>query len=113
MNIILETATPDGVDVASAQPAATERRPAEPAQAVNEALARVQDAVTEAQSDELRESLEEAIEVIDMAVSSGATGTASLNAVADALEGALDELEHGKVANLAPVIEQAQSIIPS
>jgi len=113
MNIILEPATPNGVGGDSAQPAATERLPDQPAQAVNEALARVQAAVTEAQSGELRESLEEAIEAIDTAVSSGVAGTADLNAVADALEGALDELEHGKVANLAPVIEQAQSIIPA
>jgi hypothetical protein len=104
---------PDGVEVSGVQPATTERPPAEPAQAVSEALARVQGAAIEAHSGELRESLEEAIEVIDNAVNSGVTGTADLNAVADALEGALDELEHGKVANLAPVIEQAQSIIPS
>jgi hypothetical protein len=36
-----------------------------------------------------------------------------LNAVADALEGALEEVEKGKVANLLPVLEQAQSIVES
>ncbi|HJS84511.1 MAG TPA: hypothetical protein VJ779_03555 [Acetobacteraceae bacterium] len=102
----------DGVENGGAQPAATEQPPAQSAQAVSEALARVQEAAAEVRSGELRESLEKAIEVIDDVASSGATGTADLNAVADALEGALDELEHGKVANLAPVIEQAQSIIP-
>jgi hypothetical protein len=113
MNIILETVMPDGAQGSEVQPAIVERLPAQPAQAVSEALARVQGAAVKAHSGELRESLEEAIEVIDNAVNSGVTGTADLNAVADALEGALDELEHGKVANLAPVIEQAQSIIPS
>jgi hypothetical protein len=36
-----------------------------------------------------------------------------LNAVADALEGALEEVKKGKVANLLPVLEQAQSIVES
>jgi hypothetical protein len=36
-----------------------------------------------------------------------------LNAVADALEGALEEVERGKVANLLPVLEQAQTIVES
>jgi hypothetical protein len=36
-----------------------------------------------------------------------------LNAVADALEGALEEVEKGKVANLLPVLEQAKSIVES
>jgi hypothetical protein len=104
---------PDGVEVSGVQPAIPEHAPAEPAQAVGEALARVQAAAIEVQSGELRESLEKAIEIIDNAASSSATGTADLNAVADALEGALGELEHGKVANLAPMIEQAQSIVYS
>lgn len=82
------------------------------AEEVTGALARVQEAVSDVTTGELRESLEAAIETID----SSRTGTNiaendKLAAVADALEGALDELEHGKVADLLPVIEQAQSAV--
>ncbi|HEX4173320.1 MAG TPA: hypothetical protein VHY82_12685 [Acetobacteraceae bacterium] len=77
-------------------------------------MARVQDAVIEMKDGELRESLEAAIETIDQARGTPATAASDpLGAVADALEGALDELEKGKVANLLPVIEQAQSIVES
>ena len=86
----------------------------EPETQLAEALARVQDAVIEMRDGELRESLEAAIESIDQARGTLAeAGSDSLGAVADALEGALDELEMGKVANLLPVIEQAQSIVES
>lgn len=82
---------------------------AEPDPDVAEALARVHEAVTDG---ELRESVEAAIEAID---STRGTPVAAegdpLGPVADALEGALEELEQGKIANLVPVIEQAQSIL--
>jgi len=86
----------------------------EPEGAVAEALARVQEAVSDVTDGELRESLEASIEVIDSARETlcGPEGD-ELAAVADALEGALDELQKGKVANLLPVIEQAQSIVQS
>ena len=82
------------------------------AEEVAGALARVQEAVSDVTTGELRESLEAAVETID--ASRTATDVAEsdkLAAVADALEGALDELEHGKVADLLPVIQQAQSIV--
>ncbi len=102
----------DIVEHSGVQPANTERPLTEPARAVTEALARVQEAVVEVQSREVRECLEEAIEAIDTAAAiPGAVGASKLDAVADLLEGALDELEQGKVANLAPVIEQAQSMV--
>ena len=111
-NVVLETAMPNAAEVNFALPATAENLLVEPTRAISEALARVQEAAIEVQSQELRECLEEAIEAIDtVAAIPTVPGTADLNAVADALEGALDELEHGKVANLRPVIEQAQSII--
>ena len=86
----------------------------EPDGKVTEALARVQEAVTEMKDGDLRESLEAAIEAIDSArPTPGTTEGDQLGSVADALEGALDELDKGKVANLLPVIEQAQSIVQS
>lgn len=85
-----------------------------PGEEVADALARVQDAVAEMKDGELRESLEAAIDTIDAARgTSAADGSDPLAPVADALEGALDELEKGKVANLLPVIEQAQTIAES
>jgi hypothetical protein len=87
---------------------------AEPDGQVAEALTRVQDAVVEMKDGELRQSLERAIEAIDSARdTTGAAASDPLGPVADALEGALDELEKGKVANLLPAIEQAQSIVQS
>jgi hypothetical protein len=85
-----------------------------PDEGVADALARVQDAVVEMKDGDLRESLEAAIDSIDAARGTpGADGSDPLAPVADALEGALDELEKGKVANLLPVIEQAQTIVES
>jgi hypothetical protein len=82
---------------------------AEPDQDVTEALARVHEAVSDG---ELRESVEAAIEAID---STRGTPVAAegdpLGPVADALEGALEELEQGKIANLLPVIEQAREVL--
>ncbi len=87
---------------------------AEPDAELADALARVQEVVTDMKDGELRESLEAAIDAIDSARETpDAADDDQLVAVADALEGALDELEKGKVANLVPVIEQAQSIIRS
>jgi hypothetical protein len=63
---------------------------------VAEALARVQEAVIDMKEGGLAESLEAAIEAID-----------------SALEDALEEVEKGKVANLLPALEQAQSIVES
>lgn len=82
---------------------------------ITEALARVQEAVIDVKESGLRESLEAAIEVIDSATREAPDKPESdqLNAVADALEGALAELEEGKVSNLLPVLEQAQSIVAS
>lgn len=82
--------------------------------AVVDALARVQEAVADVQESALQESVEAAIEAIDAgrATLDGADGD-HLAVVADALEQALDEIEKGKVANLLPVIEQAQAIIQS
>lgn len=82
---------------------------------VAEALARVQEAVIDVKEGGLAESLEAAIEAIDSAVREvpGNPEADQLNAVADALEGALEEVEKGKVANLLPVLEQAQSIVES
>lgn len=82
---------------------------------IAEALARVQEAVIEVKKGGLRESLEAAIEVIDSAVRETPDKPESdqLSAIADALEGALDEVEKGKVANIQPVIDQAQSIVES
>jgi ABC-type transporter Mla subunit MlaD len=86
--------------------------PAEADGQVVEALARVQEAVTDMKDGELRASLEVAIEVIDSArETSLRMDSDQLGPVADALEGALDELERGKVTNLLPVIEQAQSVV--
>jgi phage-related minor tail protein len=90
-----------------------------PAQAqsgeVAEALERVQEAVIDVKEGGLPESLEAAIEAIDSAVREvpDKPETDQLKAVADALEGALEEVEKGKVANLLPVLEQAQSIVES
>lgn len=75
---------------------------------VAEALARVRETVTDMRDGELWESLEAAIEAID---SAAPAESERLGPVADALEGALLELEKGKVADLSPVIEQAQSIL--
>ena len=63
----------------------------------------------------LPESLEAAIEAINSAVREvpDMPEADQLKAVADALEGALEEVEKGKVANLLPVLEQAQSIVES
>jgi hypothetical protein len=86
--------------------------PAEPDGQVAEALARVQEAVSEMKEGDLRASVEAAIEAIDSAREmSPPTEDDQLGPVADALEGALDELEKGRIANLLPVIEQAQSIV--
>jgi hypothetical protein len=78
---------------------------------VAEALARVQEAVINVKEGGLPEALEAAIEAIDSAVGEvpDKPEADQLNAVADALEGALEEVEKGKVANLLPVLEQAQS----
>ena len=90
-----------------------------PAQAdtgeVADALARVQEAVINGKEGGLPEALEAAIEAIDSAVGEvpDKPEADQLNAVADALEGALEEVEKGKVANLLPVLEQAQSIVES
>jgi phage-related minor tail protein len=82
---------------------------------IGEALARVQEAVIDVKEGGLPESLEAAIEAIDSAVRElpDTPETDQLKAVADALEGALEEVEKGKVANLLPVLEQAQSIVES
>jgi hypothetical protein len=82
---------------------------------VAEALARVQEAVIDMKEGGLQNSLEAAIEVIDSAVRKAPDKPESdqLNVVADALEGALDEVEKGKVTNLLPVLEHAQSIVES
>ena len=82
---------------------------------VAEALARVQEAVIDVKEGGLPESLEAAIEAIDCAVREvpDKPEADQLKAVADALEGALEEVEKGKVANLLPVLEQAQSIVES
>jgi hypothetical protein len=82
---------------------------------VAEALARVQEAVVGVKEGGLRESLEAAIEAIDSAVREvpDKPEADQLNAVADALEGALEEVEKGRLANLLPVLEQAQSIVES
>jgi hypothetical protein len=79
------------------------------------ALARVQEAVIDVKEGGLTEALEAAIEAIDSAVGEvpGKVEADQLNAVADALEGALEEVEKGKVAKLLPVLEQAQSIVES
>jgi hypothetical protein len=86
----------------------------EPDAPVAEALARVHEAVSDVTNGELRESLEAAIEAIDSVCGTPDRAEGDeLAAVADAMEGALHELERGKVANLLPVIEQAQSIVQS
>lgn len=86
--------------------------PIRPDPDVAEALARVHEAVSDIKEGELRESVEAAIEAIDSTRSTAVAGEGDpLAPVADALEGALGELEKGKVANLLPVIEQAQSIV--
>lgn len=79
-----------------------------------DALARVQAAVADRTDGALQESLEVAIEAIDSALEApGGVAGNQLASVADAMEDALDELEQGKVANLLPLIEQAQSIVPT
>jgi hypothetical protein len=80
---------------------------------VAEALARVQEAVIDIKEGMLPEALESAIEAIDTAVREepGTPEADQLNAVAEALEGALEEVERGKVANLLPVLEEAQSVV--
>ncbi len=82
---------------------------------VAEALARGQEAVIDVKEGGLPEALETAIEAIDSAAreAPGKPQTDQLNAVAEALEGALEEVEKGKVANLLPVLEEAQSIVES
>jgi hypothetical protein len=82
---------------------------------VADALARVQEAVINVKEGGLPEALEAAIEAIDSAVGEvpDKPEADQLNAVADALEGALEEVEKGKVANLLPVLEQAKSIVES
>jgi hypothetical protein len=82
---------------------------------VAEALARVQEAVIDMKESGLRESLEAAIDAIDAVVREvpDKPEADQLNAVADALEGALEEVEKGEVANLLPVLEQARSIVES
>ena len=82
---------------------------------VADALARVQEAVINVKEGGLSEALEAAIEAIDSAVGEAPDNPEAdqLNAVADALEGALEEVEKGKIANLLPVLEQAQAIVES
>lgn len=81
---------------------------------IADALARVQEAVTDRKEGELVESVEAAIEAIDAANEPAETEEgARLATLADALEGALDELEKGKVAALLPIIEEAQAAEPS
>ena len=82
---------------------------------VAEALARVQEAVINVKEGGLPKALEGAIEAIDSAVREmpDKPEADQLNAVAEALEGALEEVEKGKVANLLPVLEEAQSIVES
>jgi hypothetical protein len=85
---------------------------AEPDGEVAEALTRVQEAFTDMENGLLRDSLEAAIEAIDSSRGTPPAGESDpLGPVADALEGALDELEKGKVENLLPVIEEAQSMV--
>jgi hypothetical protein len=75
----------------------------------------VQEAVIDVKEGGLPEALEGAIEAIDSAVREmpDKPEADQLNAVAEALEGALEEVEKGKVANLLPVLEEAQSIVES
>lgn len=88
--------------------------PADPEEAIADALARVQEAVTDRKEGELAESVEAAIEAIDAAAEPPETAEgARLATLADALEDALDEIEKGKVAALLPIIEQAQAAEPS
>lgn len=83
--------------------------PAESEAAIADALARVQEAVTDRKEGELVESVEAAIEAIDAAAEPPETAEgARLATLADALEDALDEIEKGKVATLLPIIEQAR-----
>ncbi len=113
-NYLRSSVVPEVAEGSNSQQAPPASPPAEPGQEVADALDRVQQAVTDVQEGELRESLEGAIEAIDAAAASpDAEGTEHLHAVADALEGALNELEHGRVADLVQVIDQAQSIIQS
>ncbi len=101
-------------DGSASEPQAGRPDQAEPEEILAGALARVQDAVVEMKEGELRQSLEAAIETIDTArETQDAVEGDPLGPVADALEGALEELERGKVANLLPAIEQAQSIVQS
>jgi predicted phosphoribosyltransferase len=88
---------------------------AETGDEVAEALAHVQEAIINVKKGGLPEALEAAIEAIDSAVSEvpDKPEVDKLNAVADALEGALEEVEKGKVANLLPVLERAQSLVES
>lgn len=87
--------------------------PADPEEAIADALARVQEAVTDRKEGELAESVEAAIEAIDAAAEPPETAEgARLATLADALEDALDEIEKGKVAALLPIIEQAQAAEP-
>ena len=88
---------------------------AETGSEVAEALARVQEAVIDVKEGGLPKALEGAIEAIDSAVHEmpDKPEADQLNAVAEALEGALEEVEKGKVANLLPVLEEAQSIVES
>jgi hypothetical protein len=88
---------------------------AETGSEVADALARVQEAVINVKEGGLPEALEGAIEAIDSAVREmpDKPEADQLNAVAEALEGALEEVEKGKVANLLPVLEEAQSIVES
>jgi hypothetical protein len=88
--------------------------PTRPEEQVDQTLARVHEAVVGMKDGELQESIEAALEAIDCALEMPSVAeNDQLGLVADALEGALDELEKGKVANLLPVVEQAQSIVQS
>jgi hypothetical protein len=114
---VADKRTEDGCSQLTGRPAENEavgltRTP--PEEQVGETLARVHEAVVGMKDGELQESIEAAIEAIDSAREMPSVAeNDQLGPVADALEGALDELEKGKVANLLPVVEQAQSIIQS
>jgi len=80
---------------------------------VAEALARVQEAVIDVKEGGSRSPwrLRLRRSILLSAKGPDKPEADQLKAVADALEGALEEVEKGKVANLLPVLEQAQSIV--
>jgi hypothetical protein len=113
--VVAEPTEGDSPDPSSQTDQAESPAQAETGGEVAKALARVQEAVIDVKEGGLAESLEAAIEAIDSAVREvpDKPEADQLNAVADAMEGALEEVEKGKVANLLPVLEQAQSLVES